>query len=272
VRGWAQWVTNQQQHPADFSDMIKKGVVSNRLIKLLLQGHNVDVVILLMIKFSFIVPILSEDASASQGHGRSLTTAPSFLVPSLFAAKFTGDLEFLESDSWTDRPCHTCYALFSLQSSAFDNSMLSFEDSKMQGFLPTGTYPRLVAKMVAASNNTKRSTDRNFLSLNCNVLYYGNQRFRFTNVPGYNLTRIDIEGKSPLALKDRILDQVHTVLDENMKTVKSSVRVPWPKPDGQVVLVSLDAIIEAADNHDGIRTATGRELISAAQVSGTLHQ
>jgi hypothetical protein len=97
-------------------------------------------------------------------------------------------------------------------------------------------------------------------------LYFGKQRFRLSIIPGINITRLDIEGSSPLALKDRVFDEVRSALDENMKAIEISVRVPLSMPDGSTQLVSLDAVTAAVDRHDALRSPSGKEVLTATQV------
>ena len=77
-----------------------------------------------------------------------------------------------------------------------------------------------------------------------------------------NMTRLDIEGSSPLAINDRVFAEVGFALHENMKTITMSVRLP---------LSLMGALIEMpftedVDKYDALHNPNGIEMLTATEV------
>ena len=111
--------------PMDWDNMLQTGVVSEALLKGLLEDHlkNYDILLRLMVKFGLVVPF------------RSAEERKKFLVPSLIPLSSSVNPLTTEKQS-------TFFIAF------YNNASGSGEtDFRLRGFLPNGLFEKLIGKV-----------------------------------------------------------------------------------------------------------------------------
>ena len=202
----------------DFDDMVGKGLVSSRLLDLLLEdsGSNREYVIKMMLKYGLITRLLQR---------RNGSFEISYLVPSLLPdmalpSTNISDMAF----EWPADSYRTFYFGFSASEYLEKQGVFSWSDLRGRGYLPIGLFERLICKTVNHSQLTLdfESTDFNMFSIYKNValLSYGNQQFQLRNLSELNCIRVDVKGRNPIAIYRRLRDQLKSVIEECMKSLR----------------------------------------------------
>jgi hypothetical protein len=82
-------------------------------------------------------------------------------------------------------------------------SAVTEADLKESGFLPGGTFERIMGKALSWSQDTAKGSAVNLDSVvlhkNLAIMSFGNQRFRLALCPEIHCVRVDVEGINPSA-------------------------------------------------------------------------
>lgn len=245
----------QKEYFNDWKRMVSQGVVSENLLRALLEKgeEEMDIIIHMMVKFGLLVRLRSDDDDerlqllfgedrrvAQLGKASPKTRKERFMARYLVPALLPADPEyadgtdllenFLSVDDWTDGPIHTCYFVFSM-SSEMRESVLSIDDLRANGFLPRGLFERYIGRVVAWS----QQTNPNGLSLNNTPLYhssavlmFGLRCFRLSLCLELHSIRVDVQGSDPQVVFDRLEEQLIKVMAECMHSLQVFIALPYP--------------------------------------------
>eukprot|EP01034_Spumella_vulgaris_P033105 gene33105-40852_t len=214
----------QKMHSTEWEQLTAKGVLTQVMLKILWRAYSehTDMLIRLMIKFGLLIHLHmvqppSDDTSALVVN----SDQTKYLVPALLPLAVLTSKDVIE---WSDdSSVMTCMLVFTLNDDLHRNTNILQKDLIEKGFLPSGLFERIVGKAVMCCQNTSRSSEFNLddmqLFRNMAVLSFGIQRFRLT-LTDVNCIRVDIEGKNPLSVHERLMGLVQEVLDGCMKSLK----------------------------------------------------
>ena len=203
----------------DFDVMVSKGVVSERLLLLLLEdsGKSKEFVVKLMLKFGLISRLLRRKGTKFE---------ISYLIPSLlpnFHFSSASNKEGMAIE-WPLGSFRTFYFCFSTSDFFEKQGAFTWGDLKSRGFSPFGLFERLICKLVNHSQLTLdlEATDFNISSITKDValLIYGNQEFQLRNLVDMNCIRVDVRGNNPIAIYRRLKEQLTNVREECMKSLR----------------------------------------------------
>jgi GTPase SAR1 family protein len=226
-------------HYHDWSVMINKGMLSNKLLEAFLQpstsnAQQAVIVKKLMIKYGLLVPLLSSISISTKELSTEEQT--SYLAPALLPESAVVDQDPLD-DFWFDvlLGANTFFFVFTASKQLEQETTLTNDDLKTQGFLPSGLFERMICKAVSWSQQTSASVDSSAmfsmevfeLHKEQAILCFGNQRFRLTLHTAWNCMQVDVEGASPVAVHERLRNLLEKIIRECMKSLRVFTTVPF---------------------------------------------
>ena len=197
---------------SDFSQMISTGIITRRLLDVLLsESEEPRVVMQLMITYALLVPLVREEGEIDGDN-----TLLKYLVPALLPE---GTNEMAESAEG-----HRFVVFFSVTDAIADDC-LRHGDMRDKGFLPGGLFPRLVAKLLVWSQQTTTartwSCDKDSMTL-----FFGNQKFHVTHRPDINAIQVNMfDHHTPLAIHARLKNILEVLKAECFQTLNMSTLV-----------------------------------------------
>eukprot|EP01041_Mallomonas_annulata_P005179 gene5179-10358_t len=273
----------------DFNLMIKKGIVTERLLLKLLEdsGDSKQQIVRLMLKYGLLVALdgslegnqldaainvfaTGDHSSTSNSTAAVKDTSPKrFVVPALLPLS---DVSIELSNPMT----HSF--LFAFRAHNFDGlddlsaSVVYGADLKSKGFLPNGIFQQLMSRAIAWSQETYGFTTNYEMYQDIAILYVGNQQFRMIERPRINCIQVDVAGGSPLAVHERLRFMLDKVVSECMKCLAISTLLPFTDNclshvvvDDTSIFVSLDAIRNITEKSSALTIGMGghRSLLSS---------
>eukprot|EP01038_Epipyxis_sp_PR26KG_P009644 gene9644-12984_t len=214
---------------SDWNRMIKTGQVTEPLLKHLLSNYadNYDAIVELMILFDLMVLLLPNyQSSINPTSPTALHRYPVYLVPSLLPNFKDSNPEhagLINAHSWN----HRCYLAFTLQNGdLLHKNVISASDLQKQGFLTKGIFERIIIKSLQWCQNT--SLWNHFhLFRDRAILRFGKQTFQLLLLKSINSIEISITGNDPIAICNRLKDQLDEVLKElRYKTLAAFIVLP----------------------------------------------
>ena len=245
----------------DFSQMISTGIITRRLLDVLLSdSEEPQVVLQLMITYALLVPLVREEGDVD-GDGSRLK----YLVPALLPEGINETADQVDG--------HRFVVFFSVND-AISDDCLRHGDMRDKGFLPGGLFSRLVAKLLVWSQETTTACtwkcDKDSVTL-----FFGAKKFLVTHRPDINAIQVSMfDRHTPLAIHAR-LDNILEVLKAecfkslNMATlVEHSGDAPMQgalRPSSGIRwMVPLSAIRKSAvflgGGSQGVRRLTAMEV------------
>jgi len=270
----------RKQYYDAWMKMVHHGIVNTDIIGTLLQdcGQHLPIVLHLMVKFGLIVPlqIAEQVYGVSKSHRMNEFLVPA-LLPSLSEAPEQDKTAVRHSSEYTN----TCLFGFSCSNRLVDSSCVTFSDTTNLGFLPRGLFERLICKAVEWCRETSavQSLQSQPLFQDAAVLVFGNQKFRMRAFHDKNVIEVNFTAGNPLAVHQRLSEQLQQILDECMKSLRFFTLLPYPaarhSTDGDDAnnsvlsskhLISLEYLRAMAKKHTGLNSPTGEHLLSKQQV------
>jgi hypothetical protein len=165
-----------------------------------------------MVKFGLLVRLQSGGSDEDQ-----------YLVPALMP-------QSIGNVVWSDSQFSTCFLVFTTSEELQHNTTISEQDLRVLGFLPSGLFERLVGKAVLWAQNTSANQSfSNFLLRHDEaILCFGSQRFRLKVRPDLCAIEVNIEGRSPKAVHQRLVEQVNIIITECMKSLFCFTAMQYP--------------------------------------------
>ena len=120
---------------------------------------------------------------------------------------------------WTAAAYHTCHIFLSSHEAVHNQPSISFKDMRLKGNLPLGVFQRFLAMLISYSQHTSKHNNPRLLFKEAAVVFFGNQRIRIMLHKKRKCITLDIEGKSPIAAYERILDMVDDLLKQGVSPV-----------------------------------------------------
>jgi len=199
----------ERLHNKEWIELTQEGVLHFKLLVILWEEYmnHSHTLISLMTKFGLLVPLRSDCGEVTQ-----------FIVPTLLPRARMDDPSIVQ---WSTAACSSCYFVFTLDEELCSNAIVSESDLKKVGHLPRGTFERIVGKALSWSQRTAKASTLNLQSVILHqdnaVLSFGMQRFRLVLCNDIHCVRIDIEGEHPLAVHQKIMDFIRSIINEFMK-------------------------------------------------------
>jgi GTPase SAR1 family protein len=207
----------------EFREMIQHGIVSEPLLIALLEEHssNYKFIKQLMLKYGLLVPLIlsrsseyEEDNENNEGTDQEIL----FLAPALLPDNNNQPQNIPSSSS------HSFSFVFTPSKDLSHMPIVSFDDCKQLGFLPSGLFEKLITKAITWSMTTSDYVSRSNL-YNCYKNYaelaFGNQRFQMSVDYYHNFISIHVlEGNNPVSIHDRLRDQIQEIISECLKSLK----------------------------------------------------
>ena len=203
-------------HRHEWSQLISHGILYDIILDILWRAWSKQssILISLMVKFGLFVPLISND---------NATSRKQYLVPALLSELPDADYNF--GSDWCDnvnRHSTTCVFVFSSSASIANFPTITQDELLTSGFLPSGLFERIIGKALIWSQSTSRGgfhVRDAVIHKNLAILQFGSQRFRLITYPQVGCIRVDIDGRAPLVVHDRLLEQVQKVISECMKSL-----------------------------------------------------
>jgi GTPase SAR1 family protein len=210
--------------PKEFREMIQHGIVSEPLLIALLEEHssNYKFIKQLMLKYGLLVPLTLSQSSEEYEDtdvDKNVEQESLFLAPALLPE----NNNHLLGPSLTGSS-HSFSFIFTPSKDLSHMPIVSFEDCKQLGFLPSGLFEKLITKAITWSMTTSDYVSRSNL-YNCYKNYaelaFGNQRFQMSVDYYHNFISIQVlEGNNPVSIHDRLRDQIQEIISECLKSLK----------------------------------------------------
>ena len=197
---------------SDFKQMISTGIVTRRLLDVLLfEAEEPQVVMQLMITYAFLVPLVREEGDVDGDN-----TLRKYLVPALLPEGTNEVADQVDG--------HRFVVFFSV-TDAISDDCLRHSDMRDKGFLPGGLFPRLIAKLLVWSQETTTartwSCDKDSMTL-----FFGNQRFCVTHRPDINAIEVSMfDHHTPLAIHARLKNILDVLKAECFQSLNISTFV-----------------------------------------------
>jgi hypothetical protein len=120
-------------------------------------------------------------------------------------------------DSWTGGLSFTsCIIAFTINTSLQSRDFLLGSELSSYGFIPIGTFERLIGKVLAWSSRTSQDVTSGTICKNLLILRFGSQRFRLMILPELNSIRLDVEGENPMPVYVRVMEMLDSIVRECM--------------------------------------------------------
>jgi GTPase SAR1 family protein len=223
--------------------MVHQGIASSEVIDVLLEdcSEQAKAVEHLMVKFGLIVPLGSQAGTKE------------YLVPALLPPLPNGSDEL----SLADDVAHSCLFVFTCSAELLGRNMVTFEDTEALGFLPRGLFERVLCMAVEWCRDTSavQSLQSQPLFQDAAVLAFGNQRFRMRAFHAQNCIQVDFARGNPLAVHQRLSEQLQQIMDECMKSLRFFTVLPLP------ALASVEAVHPTFVALDALRGVVGGTLV-----------
>jgi GTPase SAR1 family protein len=261
--------------------MVHHGVVNTDIIGTLLQdcGQQASVVVHLMVKFGLVVPL--QIAKQLYGHHAQGTKAKAteYLVPALLPPLKEAAAVEQDAVARSEEYANTCYFVFSCSNALAESSMLTVRDAENHGFLPRGLFERLICKAVEWCRDTSavQSLQSQPLFQDAAVLAFGNQRFRMRAFHAQNCIQVDFARGNPLAVHQRLSEQLQQIMDECMKSLRFFTVLPYPVANAVEALsgadtatqqlIQLEYLRDIAKKHTGLHGVNGSKLLNKTQLA-----
>eukprot|EP01038_Epipyxis_sp_PR26KG_P004743 gene4743-6654_t len=244
----------------EWNYMIKNGIVSTDLLKLLLSDcpFSVDSVVHLMIKFGLLVPFsfLYNNDNNNNNNGYIVSE---YLVPSIIPG-MPNTVSHQKEEDWN----YVGYFVFTTDPRLSNHDYISQSELQTKGFLPKGLFERFVCKAVAwsqySSLSTSSSTSHSQIYQDAMISYFGSQRFRVRSLYDLNCVEISTKGVNPLSVMNRAYDLIATLTQESMKNLHCIKAVKYDCHNGRqvsssslagddsVVMIPLSRLAEIASD------------------------
>ena len=236
----------------EWNETTHRGLVSRKLMEFLLtqkvEASNITIVIKMMLKYGLIVELEETLDRTTLEYQAHVQNAENYLVPSLLQAT-VGDPTNFQDYIWGNIDhFHSCYFIFTLDTSLLTTKWYNVTTLQSHGFLPRGLMEKLTCEAVKWSQKTTITDLHDIISrLFCNytALAYGHQQFRLVCIPEINCIRLDIEGDYVLSLYNRIYEQVDYCLKESMGSLQAIPALPlgtFSESNDEFTLLNLEAV------------------------------
>lgn len=265
-------------HQIDWTNLSENGLLNEQLLPVLWEPFKdqTDKLLLLMTKFGLLVPLTN---GANDKYGSKQYLVPALLPPTSEESKAL-------YSRWTDSSYQSFAFIFTTSKELALSSTITCDDLRKFGFLPSGLFERVVGNSVAWSQTTtKMANNLSGLVLNKEqaILVFGRQRFKLTLCNEIHGIWVEVEGKNPIVVQERLLDLIMKILNECMKSLLCVPCVPYKrKCDDQsdanikleieelqagisktAMLIPLEVLRDAAKNESVLCRPGGRRLWSS---------
>ena len=253
---------------SDFAQMISTGIVTGRLLDVLLsEAEEPQVVVQLMVTYALLVPLVREEGGEVGGGGDGDGSLLKYLVPALLPEG---------TNTAADQADGHRFVVFFSVTGAISDDCLRHVDMRDKGFLPGGLFSRLVAKLLVWSHETTTactwSCDKDSVTL-----FFGAQQFHVTHRPDINAIQVRMfDRHTPLAIHTRLNNILEVLKAECFKSLNMATLVEHSgdapmqgavRPSSSIRwLVPLSAIRKCAvflgGGSQGVRRLTAVEVES----------
>ena len=283
--------TVRKVHGRDFQQMTRHGIITEKLLKALLQQHEENYMHIsqLMLKYGLLVPLTVEqveDKNEDDDDEEALYLAPA-LLPELKRSKVEHEMERDRDDRREGEGSISSefYFLFSASSELGQMTTISLEDCRHLGFLPHGLFEKLISKAMMWSMKTSDFVSLGTLYGGCYKnraeLAFGNQTFRISADPHHHMISVMVDGRNPVGVHDRLVEQLKEIIAECLKSLKfisvlrfdahdgHSKASHWKTGEGNegVMFLRLDHIKSVVEKKTTLLTNIrgGRSLLNAQE-------
>eukprot|EP00039_Didymoeca_costata_P009242 m.122015 g.122015 ORF g.122015 m.122015 type:complete len:1696 (+) comp14414_c0_seq8:1305-6392(+) len=230
----------------EWDDLQKKGILDTKLLDILWKGYvedRLDVkekLLLLFEKYDLIVPLRPE----SDGPIRK------YMVPSLLPIK-VGHEEYMQAPRLVEKDPMWPWCLFVFGTRPMDPGTIRAEDLATQGFLPDGLFPRLVGKLAAQSQCSRKTPWNDLQCTKTSVrVSLGRLTFELTLLMGSNAIRLDIMLAYPMLVLKRVKELLDVVIDECMRGLQFAILIPvGGRPEWPIDYVDLQELSLAQESN-----------------------
>lgn len=288
----------EKLHMTEWKKLTSHGILNTILLPILWKDcfDHARVLLALMVKFGLLVPLrrscsaFKEQAHSVTSHDAPLLPATQYLVPSLLSSVPANSLSAVH---WTEQPFSSCFFVFTLSTDLQNSATITAENLKSLGFLPKILFERLVGKALVKSQDASKGSSVDIdmqnvlLCQDVAVLTFGRQRFRLVHCPDIHCVRVDIEGRNPAIVQQRLMDLVAQIIEEGMKVLTFFPAVLYEsnivneesrsmEPDDlrkdllpSEMLIPLEKLREAGGSGSMLCWRGGRTLMSVSQIKST---
>lgn len=220
--------TVRKVHGRDFQQMTRHGIITEKLLKALLQQHEENYMHIsqLMLKYGLLVPLTVEQVEDKNEDDEALYLAPA-LLPELKRSKEENENERDRDDRREGEGSISSefYFLFSPSSELGQMTTICLEDCRHLGFLPHGLFEKLISKAMMWSMKTSDFVSLGTLYGGCCYknraeLAFGNQTFRISADPHHHMISVMVDGRNPVGVHDRLVEQLKEIIAECLKSLK----------------------------------------------------
>jgi GTPase SAR1 family protein len=212
----------QKNHYSDWLKMISKGIVSEVLLRALLQDYKEtwDYVVKLMAKFGLLVAMetFSSDPSVKED----------YLVPSLLPVR-PSQIEEEGGDVWQ----HSCFFVFNSSQQQMDDLAedVYITSTRLRDacFLPHGLFERLLVKFIEWCQLTSVQKPKYTIHRDVATLMFGGQELQLQLLSDIHCIRLSVNGANPAAMLNRVSQQLDKVIVEVMEKLRFLVLLPLSK-------------------------------------------
>jgi hypothetical protein len=157
----------------------------------------------------------------------------------------------------------TCLIVFTINASVASRAILRGAELASYGFIPIGTFERLIGKVLAWSTRTSGDdVASGNIYKNLLILRFGSQRFRLMILPDLNCIRLDVEGENPLPVYQRVMEMVDSVVKECMSFIVVFTMFVVPTDVGTGVGAQLDSSAVFVNKENVQRAVAGDVMLS----------
>mmetsp|Transcript_32255 Transcript_32255/g.53892 ORF Transcript_32255/g.53892 Transcript_32255/m.53892 type:complete len:839 (-) Transcript_32255:147-2663(-) len=253
----------EQRHKHEWKKLQRHGILHTVLLPILWKDYkqdHIDTLLSLMVKFSLLVPLRSSTSTATSATASTASSVvEEYLVPALLEPAPSASEVLVD---WTDQPTQSCYIIFTLTPDLEGMSTIMQADLVEHGFLPGGTFERLIGKVVQWYQTTTKGSSINFDSVvlykDAAILSFGRQRLRLIHCRDIHSVRVDVEGTYPLVVQQRLVDFVDKIISECMPSLRHMTAVPYfsGAPAAAAAGTGTAANVEDSGNGDEKSTTT----------------
>jgi len=167
-------------------------------------------------------------------------------------------------DNWgTGVSYSTCVIVFTIDTYVASKAILRGAELASYGFIPIGTFERLIGKVLAWSTRTSGDdVASGNIYKNLLILRFGSQRFRLMILPDLNCIRLDVEGENPLPVYQRVMEMVDSVVKECMSFIVVFTMFVVPTDVGTGVGAQLDSSAVFVNKENVQRAVDGDMMLS----------
>lgn len=288
----------EKMHKNEWRKLTTFGILHTVLLPILWKDYieHWRILLVLMVKFGLLVPLrrsfgVLEHKNSVLVNGVPRLPATQYLVPSLLSSSPSNNLSVVD---WTEQPFSSCYFVFTLSPDLPNMATITGANLKSLGFLPEILLERLVGMALIKSQDAFKiacvdiDLQNVLLCKNVAVLSFGRQRFRLVLCPDIHCVRVDVEGRNPAIVQQRLMDLIAQIVAEGMKVLicfpavlyasnfekeVSDDATPAVVTDNLCrdllpfeMLIPLQKLREAGGSGSMLCWRGGRTLMSAAQI------